>query len=132
MPSDLLEIVVVEDDPSMRRAIERMLRVGGFRPIMFGSAEASIEAGILLTADCLILDIQLPGMSGLDLFEYSLADGDSPPTIFITSFDSSAFRDRAGRLGAISYHQKPFLGRVLLDAVKQALQAPRENCRLNE
>lgn len=98
MPSDLLEIVVIEDDPGMSRAIERMLRFGDFKPIMFGSAEASLEAGVLLTADCLILDIQLPGMSGFDLFEYLLPNGGSPPTIFITSFDRPAFRDKAGRL----------------------------------
>lgn len=121
--TDLLVIVVVEDDPSMRRAIERVLRAGGYKPIMFDSAEASLEAGVLLAADCLVLDIHLPGMSGFELFESLIPNGGSLPTIFITSFDQPEFRNRAANLGASSYHPKPFFGRVLLDAVKQAVQA---------
>ncbi|TWT94707.1 response regulator transcription factor [Stieleria varia] len=123
MQSDLLTIVVVEDDPSMRRAIERVLRTGGYKPILFDSAEATLESGVLFRADCLVLDVNLPGMSGFELLEHLIPNGGSLPTIFITSHDAPAFRDRAASLGACSYHPKPFLGRVLLNAVQEAFQA---------
>ena len=122
MLRDPVRVVVVEDDPSMRRAIERILRAGGYETFMFDSAEATLEADALVSADCLILDINLPGMSGFELFEYLRPTGGAIPTILITAHDEPAYRDKAMKLGAISYHLKPFLGRVLLDSVDEALQ----------
>ena len=114
-------IVVVEDDASMGHALERILRTGGFQPILFASAEAALDSGIAPAADCLVLDIQLPGMSGLELYRQLARVGEHPPAVFITAHDEPAVREKAARLGAKSFHPKPFSGRALLDAVNQAI-----------
>jgi FixJ family two-component response regulator len=124
MSSKFRRIVVVEDDATMGQAIERMLRSGGFLPILFASAEAALHSGIVPAADCLVLDIQLPGMSGFDLYSQVAPVGEQPPAIFITAHDEPAVREKAQRLGAKSLHPKPFTGRVLLDAVNQAMLSP--------
>ncbi len=73
------------------------------------------------TDDCLILDIRLPGISGLELYRQLAESGEKPPVIFITAEDEPAVRDEAKRLGASSYLTKPFSGRALLESVTQAL-----------
>jgi FixJ family two-component response regulator len=115
-------IVVVEDDASMSQAIERILRAGGFEAVVFASAEAALEAGAE-TADCLVLDILLPGMSGFELYRRLVQCGSEAPVIFITAHDDPALREEAQRLGASSFLPKPFPGRLLLDAVAQALRS---------
>jgi FixJ family two-component response regulator len=115
-------IVVVEDDASMGQALELMLRAGGYEVITFASAEAALEADAAATADCLILDIHLPAMSGFELFQRLALAGNELPAIFITAHDEPAARDEAERLaGAGRYFTKPFSGRALLDAIIQAL-----------
>src|SRR6185436_5243043 len=116
MSNPVRRIVVVEDDASMGQAIERLLRAGGFQPILFASAEAALDSGVAPAADCLVLDIQLPGMSGFELYSQFAPDVEQPPTIFITARDEPAVREKAERLGAKSYHPKPFSSRALLDA----------------
>jgi DNA-binding response OmpR family regulator len=116
-------IVLVEDDPSMSRAIERILRVGDFTAVTFATAEAALEAGAA-TADCLILDVRLPGMSGFDLYRLLASGDDRPPAIFITAHDSPGVRETAEGLDAAGYLPKPFSGRALLDAVARALGSP--------
>jgi FixJ family two-component response regulator len=123
MPGEMPRVVVVEDDASMSRAIERILRVGGFAPVMFTSAEAALEAGAAATADCLVFDIQLPGVSGFDLYRRLTQSACRAPAIFITAHDEPAVREEAERMGARSYLPKPFSGRMLLDAVTQALSS---------
>jgi FixJ family two-component response regulator len=113
--------VVVEDDASMSQAIERILRAGGFEPLLFASAEAALEADTAASADCLVLDIRLPGLSGFELHRQLALAGAEPPTIFITAHDEPALREEAERLRASSFLRKPFTGRMLLDAVAQAL-----------
>ena len=122
MPNEMPSIVVVEDDPSMGQAIERILRAGGFTAAVFASAEAALEAGAAEQADCLVLDIHLPGMSGFELYRrLALADKELP-VIFITARDEPAVREEAERLGGVgSYVPKPFSGRDLLDALARVL-----------
>jgi FixJ family two-component response regulator len=108
----------------MGQAIERILRSGGFQPMQFASAEATLDSGIAPAADCLVLDIQLPGMSGFDMYSQLAPVGERPPAIFITAHDEPAVRQKAERLGAKSFLSKPFSGRALLDAVNQALLSP--------
>jgi FixJ family two-component response regulator len=122
MPSGVPRIVVVEDDTGMGQALERILRAGGFTAIVFGSAEAVLAAGAAATADCLVLDIHLPGMSGLDLYRQLAPRGDEVPAVFITAHDEPAVRAEAERMG--SYLAKPFSGRALLGAVTHALGSP--------
>jgi FixJ family two-component response regulator len=114
-------ILVVEDDASMSQAITRILRAGGFEVVRFGCAEAALEAGLAKAADCLVLDIRLPGMSGFELFRQLAQDGSESPVIFITGHDEPGIREEAERLGASSFLAKPFPGRMLLEAVAQAL-----------
>jgi FixJ family two-component response regulator len=122
MPARGHEVVVVEDDAGMRRAIERLLRGAGFRPLLFPSAEALLEAGAGASTVCFVLDIHLPGLSGFELRE-RLSRGDRDlPTVFITAYDDPAARERAHDAGALAYLTKPFPGRSLLEAVSHALE----------
>jgi FixJ family two-component response regulator len=123
MPNTMPTIVVVEDDASMSQAIERILRAGGFAAALFASAEAALEAGAAALADCLVLDIHLPGMSGFELYRRLALAGKELPAVFITAHDEPAVREEAERLGgAGSYLPKPFSGRDLLGAVARALR----------
>jgi FixJ family two-component response regulator len=115
------EAVVVEDDPGMRTALEKLLAAAGIRAATFPSAEALLDAGGPGAAGCLVLDIRLPGLSGLELYRELRARGPVPPVIFITAFDDPSVRREAGRLGAAGYLIKPFGGRELVDAVSAAL-----------
>jgi FixJ family two-component response regulator len=122
MPGKNPKIVVVEDDASMGRAIERILLAGNFAPAIFASAEEVLEDSAAQAADCLVLDIHLPGMSGFELYRQFALCGKTIPVVFITARDEPATRDEAERLGgATSYLAKPFSGRLLLDAVTLAL-----------
>jgi FixJ family two-component response regulator len=123
MPSEPPRIVVVDDDASMNQALERILRAGGYEVVTFVSAEAVLQADAAATADCLVVDIHLPGMSGLELYRQLALSGKELPAIFITAHDVPAAREEAERLGAKNYLPKPFSGRVLLDAVTQALRS---------
>ena len=82
----------------MSQAIERILRAGGFAPVLFASAEAVLEAEAATTANCLVLDIRLPGMSGFELYRHLALAGIEAPAIFITAHDEPAIREEAERL----------------------------------
>src|SRR5262245_21404924 len=112
MPGQPPTILVVEDDASMSQAIERILRAGGFAPAIFASAEEALDADGATTADCLVLDIHLPGMSGFELCRQLALCGNEVPVVFITAHDELAVRQEAQRLGAASYLPKPFSGRA--------------------
>jgi FixJ family two-component response regulator len=120
MPS----ILVVEDDSSMSQAIERVLQAGGFEAVLFASAEAALEAVVATTADCLVFDIFLPGISGFELYRRLAHCGSEAPVIFVTAQDEPALREEAEKLGASRFLLKPFAGRMLLDAVAQVLSSP--------
>ena len=90
-------IAVVEDDPGMRKALDRLLRAAGYKTELFPSAEALMATETPHLADCLIFDIHLPGISGLELRRRLTASGHKPPVIFITALDDEAARDEARR-----------------------------------
>jgi FixJ family two-component response regulator len=81
--SEMSKIVVVEDHPSVRKTIERILQAGGFTVILFDSAEAALEANAAASADCLVLDVNLPGISGFELYRRLALSSKAMPTIFI-------------------------------------------------
>ncbi|QJE98810.1 response regulator transcription factor [Luteolibacter luteus] len=112
-------IIVVDDDPGMSRAITRMLMLGGWSARAFESAEDLMASAELERAALLILDIQLPGLSGLDLHQQLQSSHGSLPVIFITGEDRPVFRERALRAGATAYLTKPFPGQELMDAVRR-------------
>ena len=111
-------VAIVEDDEDMRTAIRRLLEGAGYRAETFGSAEALLAANAASYARCLVLDLQLPGMSGFELQER--LGGAAPPIVFITAHDTAAKQKRA--LASDAYYLvKPFLGEALVAAVSQAV-----------
>jgi FixJ family two-component response regulator len=119
--SEIPLIAVVDDDAAIREAVESLLRSVGLRTAVFASAEDFWPAGPLQATACLIVDVRMPRMSGLEL-QRQLAMADCPmPIIFITAHGDEATRARALRAGAVAFLDKPFSDEVLLRAVQAAL-----------
>ena len=116
---------MVEDDPSMVQAIKRLLRAAGFPVLPFASAEALLQSGATAEAACFVLDIHLPGLSGLELQQRLLDRGRRQPVIFITAQDEPSIREAAEASGAVACLGKPFPARTLLGAIRQALGSTR-------
>jgi FixJ family two-component response regulator len=115
-------IIVVDDDPSVLKSVGRLLNANGFETRLFSSAEAyKAEAGATGVA-CLILDIQLGAVSGLDLQRELLGAGSPVPVIFITASDSEATRRSAVEVGCIACLPKPFTATSLMEAVNKAIE----------
>jgi FixJ family two-component response regulator len=114
-------IVVVEDDEGMRRAMGKALMIAGFETEAFESAEAMLAAGAASKARCLVSDIWLPGMSGLDLQRHLVAAGLAIPVVFVTAHDALATRRPALASGA-AYLVKPFASEALVQAVTGTLK----------
>ena len=120
-------IAVVDDDASMRGALRRLLRSVGYRAIVFASAEEFLQASQLQATACVIVDVRMPGMSGLELQQH-LATVQCPvPLIFITAHGDEEARVRALRAGAVDFLYKPFSEAVLLGAIQSALRATRDD-----
>ena len=117
----MADIAIVEDDASMCTALERLLRVAGFRVITFPSAEEFLGRPQEERIGCLVLDIHLSGMTGFDLEEQLRASGCGTPVIFITAHDDVPTRERARKAGAAGYLRKPFDRAELLQAIRGAL-----------
>jgi FixJ family two-component response regulator len=110
-------VLVIDDDDGMREAIESLLVAAGLPIAGFESAEALLAADDRGGARCIVCDIRLGGMSGLELLGALRARGDACPVILITAHDTPAVRNEAVRLGALAYLSKPFAARELLDAI---------------
>jgi len=116
-------VLVVEDDDSMREAIERLLGAAGFGCTAYASADALLAGGVDDGSACVISDLRLPGISGLELL-FALRERDIRlPFILITAHDSPGLRQKAMRCGAAAYLAKPFRGTRLLEAVKLAIES---------
>lgn len=114
-------VAVVEDDESYRVALQRLLKSAGLPVLPFASAEDFLNSGKQHETGCLIADIRMPGMSGLDLQARLNADHCPIPTIFITAHGDEKMRLQAMRGGAVKFLAKPFDGSILLEAVRVAL-----------
>jgi len=119
------KVLVVEDDQSMREAIERLLGAAGFEPIAYASAEAALAGSAGSEAICIISDLKLPVMSGLELLAELRARGHHQPLILITAYDAPGLGEDAMRHGAAAYLVKPFHGTALLAAVREAIAPVR-------
>jgi FixJ family two-component response regulator len=119
--SDIPLIAVVDDDAAIRDAVQSLLRAVGLRAAVFASAEDFLQAAQRQATACLIVDVRMPRMSGLEL-QRQLATAHGPiPIIFITAHGDEATRARALREGAVAFLDKPFSDEVLLRAVQAAL-----------
>ena len=127
VPDQHPSIVVVEDDAGMSKALVRLLRAAGFQPKSFASAEELLQSDAADEAGCLVLDIQLPGVSGFELRRRLAALGQNAPVIFITAQDEAATRAEAEQLDCIAYFRKPFQGSALLGAIRQALNLAQKH-----
>ena len=114
-------IAIVEDDASFRRAAERLLRASGFEAHAFASAEEFLKSAVPESHACLILDLNLPGMSGFELVDHLSEFGPHLPVIFITAQDEECLRERASVFPNTVYLRKPFVGAVLLEGLRSLL-----------
>ncbi len=112
-------IVVIDDNPSMLQSLSRLLSAHGFRVRTFTSAESFLEDIPACNADCLLLDVHLSGISGIDLQRQLTSSGTDLPVIFMTAIDNDATRQEAFDAGCIAYLRKPFLSKLLIDAINQ-------------
>ena len=112
---------IVDDDPSVRRALQRVVEAGGYTAKIFASAPEFLDALPRYRVACLVLDIYLGAVSGFDLLERLRADGMGIPVILITARDDAPTRERIARSGVAGHLLKPFDGPALLDAIGRAI-----------
>jgi FixJ family two-component response regulator len=123
--TDAPRVFVIDDDAAMRAAIQGLLKSAGLRSETFGAAEDFLRSKRPDGPSCLVLDVSLPGISGLD-FQHQLADaGIQIPIIFITGHGDIPMTVRAMKSGAVEFLTKPFHDQDLLDAIRQALDRDR-------
>ena len=116
-------VAVIDDDGPYRVAVQRLLKSAGLSVESFDSAEAFLNSGQQHQTGCLISDIRMPGMSGLELQSKLNSDQCPIPTIFITAHGDEKMRLQAMRGGAVKFLAKPFDGETLLEAVRIALES---------
>jgi FixJ family two-component response regulator len=118
-------VFVVDDDPSIREAIESLVKLAGLRVETFGTAQEFLRRKRPDLPGCVVLDVELPGLSGLDLQRELAAYGIKLPIIFITGYGDIPMSVRAMKAGAMEFLTKPFRDQDLLDAIQQALERDR-------
>jgi FixJ family two-component response regulator len=116
----IIYVAVVDDDDNMCRSFGRLLRVAGFQPVTYPSAEAFLGDTKRPRFDCLVLDIQLEGMSGLKLSQALAAVKDTTPVVFITAHDDPEVRAEAEASGCAGYFRKTDPGQLVLEAITRA------------
>jgi len=121
--SETALISIVDDDESMREAIQSLLRSVGFRAKTFASGEQFLQSDQIENTACLILDVRMPGMSGLDLQRRLMATQCRIPIVFVTAHGEEEARSRALQEGAVDFLLKPFSEEALLNAIQAALHA---------
>jgi FixJ family two-component response regulator len=121
MPPEALVISIVDDDSFARDAIGELVQSLGYRTVTFPSAEDFLESGCVGETACLITDLQMPGMNGLDLQTQLRADGYDTPIIFVSAFPEERFRSRALKAGAVGFLNKPFEEQCLVDCIRTAV-----------
>jgi FixJ family two-component response regulator len=119
--STLSVISVIDDDASMRAATNNLLSSHGYPVQTFASAEEFLQSAVLDDSSCVIADVQMPAMSGLDLLTHMRTQGYKAPFIFITAFPEASVRARALKAGAVCFLTKPFAGPALINCVETAL-----------
>jgi FixJ family two-component response regulator len=119
--SKLPVISVIDDDASVRAATNNLLSSHGYQVHTFASAEEFLQSAGLNDSSCVIADVQMPAMNGLDLLAHIRARGYAVPFVFITAFPEEDVRARAMKAGAIGFLAKPFAGPALINCIEAAL-----------
>ena len=120
-------VAAVDDDFRVRESIESLLESAGYAPLVFSSAEEFLQSGTLAEAACLIADVRMPGMDGIELQRRIRLERPQLPVIFISAHHDDAIRQRALRGGAVDFLYKPFDGEDLLRAIGRAMsESPNE------
>jgi FixJ family two-component response regulator len=119
-------ISVIDDDASVRVATNNLLSSHGYMVHTFASADDFLQSARLNDSLCIIADVQMPAMSGLDLLTHIRTQGNEAPFIFITAFPDESVRARALKAGAICFLAKPFAGPVLINCIESALNQHRK------
>ena len=118
-------VFVVDDDVSVRESLELLIRWAGWQPKIFPSAQDFLSCPPVDAPSCLVLDVELPGLNGLDLQNRIAADRSEMPIIFITGHGDIPMTVRAMKAGAVEFLTKPFADDVLLEAIRQAIERSR-------
>ncbi|MEA2911977.1 MAG: hypothetical protein QOJ15_4058 [Bradyrhizobium sp.] len=120
-------VMIVDDDTSIRKSARRLMKSYGFAVETFASAEEFLGSDRLDKTSCLILDVHMPGMNGLELQQRLVASGSVIPIIFITAFADDSARSQALKAGAVGYLAKPFDDKELLNCINAALRPDRRD-----
>jgi FixJ family two-component response regulator len=121
------QVAIIDDDESVRIGLGALVRSLGWQARLFDSAEAFLAADDGCAAGCVISDVQMPGMSGIELQELLAARGGSPAFIIMTAFPQEALRKRAERAGAVCFLTKPFDSGAMIGCLEAALSQAKEN-----
>jgi FixJ family two-component response regulator len=127
-PSAMPLVVVIEDDPATQRTLGRLLRTGGYEAAVYSSAEDYLAAPPAAPTIGLLLDVHLPGRSGLDLQRQLRTEGSTIPVIIITAFDDARSREQAERMGCLAYLRKPCEAHTILDLLRGLATNPPPVC----
>ena len=118
--SDALLIAIIDDDASVRRATGSLVRSLGFEVATFAGAEEFLQSPQRSDAACIVCDVQMPGMSGIDLLDEMALEGRNTPIVFITAFTADRVRQRAGN--SVPVLHKPFQATDLADSITHAIE----------
>ena len=124
-------VAIVDDEETVRKALKRLLRASGLEVESYASGKDFLAASAVRRPDCLVLDLHMPGMSGLQLLHEMRAARSMLPTVVITAYDEPSTREQCLAAGAAAYLSKPLDERLLLNAISANVvkRAPKENNR---
>jgi len=115
---------VIDDDESLSRSLARLLRQAGYQAITYSSAEEFLADPLRAHFACLLVDVQLGGMTGIEMHGKLAAEGNRTPVVYITAFDNPVAREQAARLGCAGYFRKTDAGLDILETVRRVTSDP--------
>jgi FixJ family two-component response regulator len=113
-------VAIVDDDPSVLKGLKRLLQTCGFKTEVFNSGEAFLERENASEPSCVVLDIHLGGISGIETRRRLTASGSTVPVIYMTALDTATVRSEATASGCVAFLRKPFSGNELVDSIRKA------------